>query len=148
MQRFQFPLETVLRWRTTQLELENAKLATLQQEKHRAEQLCITLREACCEEVSWFQDDAANVTGMDLALLAKYKLAVAQRLKRLKVLIASCDVRIGIQTSVVVAKNREKRLLESLKERQYEEWNCELSRETENAAGELFLARQHRSSRR
>lgn len=147
MQRFQFPLDQALKWRTTRLEVENAKLSRIQQERERAKQRCTTLREAARMEIASFQSSSLNATGMEFALLAGYRQGVAERLKRLESLIVECDERIEKQKAVVLKADREKRLLESLKQRQFEEWSYVLNREIENTAGELFLANQRRQSR-
>jgi hypothetical protein len=146
MQRFQFPLEQALRWRTTRLDVENAKLARLQQEKDRAKQLCITLRETARQEVAGFQQGFRNTTGIELGLLAQYRQGVTVRVKRLETFILGCDERIEKQRAFVLKADPEKRLLESLKQQNFEEWSYELNREIENTAGELFLANQRRST--
>ena len=148
MQRFQFPLEQALKWRTTSLDLENAKLARLRQEKERAIQDCAILRETAQREVTGFQASSRNATGAELAMLAAYRQGVAARLKALATVIESCEAGIEKQKSIVVEADREKRLLECLKQRQFEEWSYELNREIENTAGELFLANQRRQSHR
>lgn len=144
MKRFQFPLEQALKWRTTRLDMEQAKLAHMQQEKDRARQLGTSLRAAAQREVVNFRQGSRNVTGMELALLASYRQGVANRLKTLESLISSCDSRIDIQKAAVMEADREMRLLESLKQRQLEKWSYEMNREIESTASELFLANRRR----
>lgn len=147
MQRFQFPLEQALKWRTTRLELENAKLARLQQERESATRLRGTICETAQREVAAFLHGSPGATGAELTLLAGYRRGIAARLKKLEMAIRNCEAGIEQQKATVLEADREKRLLESLKQRQLDEWNYELNREIENTAGELFLANRRRSPR-
>lgn len=147
MQRFQFPLEQALKWRATRLELENAKLAQLRQEKENARRLCGNISEAEQREVAAFRQGSRNVTGAELTLLASYRQGVARRLKKLELVIGNCEAAIEKQKAAVLEADREKRLLESLKQRQLEEWTYEFNREIENTAAELYLANQQRARR-
>lgn len=147
MQRFQFSLEQALNWRTTRLEVENAKLARLRQEHDCVVRQRAALFESERREVNDFQRLAKHPNGAELALLAGYRQGVAARLKKLETTIGGCEAAIEEQKAAVLEADREKRLLESLKQRQFEEWSYEMNREIENTAGELFLANRTRQTR-
>lgn len=141
MLKFQFPLEKALEWRTTRLRLENAKLAQLRQEKSALVKLSADLADSVKQAAVTVLSDSPTLTGSDLANLASYRQVIADRLKKLAVTVKKCDERIEQQMKCVVVADREKQLLEKLRERQLEEWTYEWKREIENTAGELFLAR-------
>jgi hypothetical protein len=144
MQKFQFPLEKALEWRTIRLELENAKLAQLRQEKSTLLRLCEDLRDSSMEAARGVLECKTALRGADLGSLASYRQVIAKRLKKLSVTAREYDGRIEEQTRRVVEADREKQLLVKLKERQFAEWDYEMKRELENTAGELFLARWSR----
>lgn len=144
MQKFQFPLEKALEWRTTRLQLENAKLAQLRQEKSTLLRLCEDLRDSAEQATRGVLESKTTLTGADLGSLASYQQVIAKRLKKLSVTACEYDGRIEEQTRRVVEADREKQLLVKLKERQFAEWDYEMKRELENTAGELFLARWSR----
>ena len=146
MQKFQFALEKALEWRTTRLQLENAKLAKLRQERSALLQLSQALVESGKGAASGMLEGAPSLTGADLSNLATYRQNISARVNKLVVTTRHCDRQIERQTKCVVEADREKQLLEKLRERQFEEWNYELKREIENTAGELFLARWTPSS--
>jgi len=148
VQRFQFSLEQALRWRATRLDLENSELARLRQERHNIVQLRDRLRAESRSAAIAFQQNTRSTTGVELAMAAGYANGIANRIRRLDAQVAKCDGQIKRQTSAVVKADREKRLLERLKEERFDEWNYEMNRETENIAGELYLANRRHSSRR
>ena len=147
MQRFQFPLEQALKWRVTRLDVENAKLARLRQENARARQTHAAICESARSEARRFQAEERQTTGADLERMALYRQGIVARLKRLESEIRTRGREIEKQQAVVLDADREKRLLESLKQRQFEEWTYEMNREIENTAGELFLANRWRRAR-
>jgi len=146
VQRFQFPLEQALKWRATCLDLENAKLARLRHERDRAARLRATVQADAQRESAAFRQRLRGTTGAELSILAGYRQGVAVRLKNLASTIARCEAQIEKQRAAVLEADREMRLLERLKQRQFEEWTYELSREIENTAAELFLANRRRAS--
>ena len=108
MQKFQFPLEKALEWRTIRLELENAKLAQLRQEKSTLLRLCEDLRDSSMEAARGVLECKTALRGVDLGSLASYRQVIAKRLKKLSVTAREYDGRIEEQTRrVVEGRSRE-----------------------------------------
>jgi hypothetical protein len=141
MQRFEFQLEKALEWRVTRLKEEEVRLAQMRQEKTSMQRLRADIEKAAIETGRVISENSIEINGAELSLLAECGRSTRTRLKRLAAQIRECDNRIAQQVRVAVQADREKQLLENLKEEQFAEWNHELNREIEATAGELYLAR-------
>ena len=143
MQRFEFPLEKALAWRAATLKKEEAKLARMHQEREERLRRRAALEEAALQTAEGISG-SSRVGGLELALLAEYGRSTKSRQKKLTAEIRECDSRIDQQTRLVMEANRQKQLLEDLREEQLNQWNQEYHREVEATAGELYLARWKR----
>jgi hypothetical protein len=148
MQRFEFQLEKALEWRMARLKEEEAKLTTLFRERDTLLRNSAALEEAAGEMAKIIPECSAQIKGADLGLMAECVSRTKSRLNKLAQQARDCDSRIEQQTRAVMEANRQKQLLEDLKQERMEEWNYEVNRETEATAGELFLTRWTAPARR
>jgi flagellar export protein FliJ len=145
LKRFHFGLERVRQWREKQVTIEEIQLERLFSERKLIEQrLALLEREA--------QESAALV--MAQRALEVYELHAVDAFRRYVVAeraviaarIADCDRRIAAQQQKLVEARRKSELLNKLKERRWNHWNTELSKEIEAQAGEMFLAKWGKTS--
>ena len=148
MTSFRFPLEKVLSWRRTQLEIEQArygqKVAAVAALDHARAELEASGIQAEAQVRGW-----NRVAGSDLAALGGFRRAVrvkeAQVAKRRAESAQAADAHLKL---VLEAQGR-CRLLERLRERRQAEWNAANERDLEQLATESYLARfarEHRAS--
>lgn len=143
MRRFRFPLETVRRWRESQLELEESRLQALFGElrwiEGRLKELAEAKAAAEREVLS-----APVVEAQQLVALEAYRLHLEAEQERLRRQEADCARRIAVQRERVLEAERRLQLIEKLKGRHRAEWEFEFHREEEALATEVFLARWRR----
>jgi hypothetical protein len=145
MQRFRFRLESVLKWRALQLNLEETKLQTLFGERNRILAARVELEERRVEAERILTLD--QVDGQQLAALDNHRAALDRDGKKNRGAESDCEQRIGAQRKAVAEAQRRVRLLEHLQKRRLDEWNVEASREIETLASETFLAKWVRERR-
>lgn len=144
MQKFAYTLEQALRWRTAVYDVENGRMAALQQERAQLVSLISMLTELS-KGAKKGVADGSSTTGEDLARLCCYRQAMETRVLRLEERKLQCDGRIAEQRKRLIAADRAKQLLEEMKAKEQEEWTYEYNRELENTAGELYVARWGRN---
>ena len=140
MTNFRFPLQKVLDWRQTQLELEEARF---QQQ----------LAAVAAIDRAYAEMEASGITaelevrrwdplaGRDLAALGRFRLLVQSREKQIALQRAECQRELDVRKPAMLEARRHCRLLERLKERRLGEWTSARDRELEEVASESFLAR-------
>lgn len=140
MTTFTFRLEKVLRWRQTQLELEQFNLARLTAELTRWGMTLKKLDEGRrAAEVS--AHSSGPVGGGFLAALAAYQKHI-QREKQICVeRLRECERKVEQQRARLLKARREFRLLERLRHMRRAEWEIAVDREFEALAAEAYLAR-------
>lgn len=139
MRSFSFPLEKVLEWRRTQLEIEEAKFksesaALAELDRLRAE--C----EASGIKAELQVREWDPVTGRDLAALGDFRLRVKAREAEIALLRAAQFEKLTAQGAAMLEARRRCRLLERLKERRIGEWRRAENRELEELASESYIA--------
>lgn len=139
MKRFHFPLESALRFRERQWEVEQAKLEALLGEAAGLER---RRREnaGLADEADEGLRRARAVTGEDLAAAAAYRRYLDREEEQLRGQARECEGRIGEQRGRVIEARRRFRLIEKLRERRLADWSAGAAQELEMEAGELFLA--------
>ena len=139
MKSFQFPLERVLAWRRTQLEIEEARFGQRQAEmaavRRQQEQW-----EALTIRTGQETPRLPGLRGGDLNALALFRLGARHRAAELEKRRIACEQKVEEQRRKFLEARRNARLLERLKERRLEEWTAEYDREVEAQASETFLA--------
>jgi flagellar biosynthesis chaperone FliJ len=146
MTRFHFPLQRVLDWRRTELEIEEAKfrqgLTTLAAIHHARVELEAGAVRMECEVRRW-----DPVDGADLAALGRRRARVRWEEARLAAKRSECAKAVEAQQTTMLEARRKLRLLERLKERRLAEWKAANDREVEEIASESYLASWGRSRR-
>ena len=140
MNGFRFPLQKVLDWRRTQLELEESRfkqglaaMASLDRERAGWEAAGI---KAEIQVRDW-----NPLAGGDLAALGRFRVNVREREKEIDGRRAECRKLLDERQNSMLEARRRCRLLERLKERRWREWQAACDRELEQLAAESFLAR-------
>jgi len=140
MQSFRFPLERILSWRRNEFEAEEAKLGQLVAEQKRLEEArreMLAARDRAGSQLL----AAGSLDGGDLAALGGFRARLERDLEANARRRQEAGERLAAQQARVIAAHRRVRLLEKLRQRQLDEWRTGWNRETENFAGEAFLAR-------
>jgi len=144
MKRFHFRLQSVLKWRLLQLELEEEKLQELFRERQQLEDSRASL-EAAKAEAERSVLGAHSVTACELAALDTHRRWLAAQQQRLAKQREECNARIEAQQERVRKAEHHLKLLEKLKERRLAEWSAAVDKEYQALAEEVYLAQWPRS---
>jgi len=143
MQRFQYRFESLLNHRAARLNSEKAALSLLYGERAAIQQSIVVL-ERSSERASRDILRRSVASGSELTALAAHQAYVAGRVAQAKSRILECERRINRQREQAVIAERAWKLLDRLREVDFEEWTYEASRQEEAAAGDLYLATHFR----
>jgi len=144
MRKFVFELDSVLRLRRQQLQLEETKLYALLAERRRLAQVRAALETEAAEAAAYihaFQFPSAG----ELRALASHKLGLQARDRTLDASVAANEHAIGAQTDTVIRAKRNEKLLAKLRNRRLADWSRELDRATEAEIQEAWTALWNRS---
>lgn len=147
MKRFHFPPEKIRQWREKQVAIEEIALERLYSERALIEARSDLLEREGRESAA-LVTTATAVHQFELQALDAFRRHVLSERAAIARLLADCDVRISAQQQKLTEARRKAELLNKLKERKWRTWNTELSREIENQAGEIFLAKWSAERRR
>lgn len=136
MKRFQFSLDRVLSFRTTQAERERAKLETILSHRAALERAQQDAAEEALELRRHIPIDVAERQAR-----ADYWLFLQRRQKQLAAEIANVDDHARKQRAAVLEAERNCELLEKLKNQRLGEWQQGMDRELEELADDSFRAR-------
>ena len=142
MLRFEFSLDVALRWRQSQLDVEELKLRRLSTELADLEQREQNLQRSQAMAREHVQNSA--VSPAEREGLAEYLRWARSEGVRLGVAATDCRARIGRQRAALVEARRRYELLSKLKTRRHAEWEKALAKEIEGMASEAFLSRWNR----
>jgi hypothetical protein len=143
MNSFRFPLQKVLDWRRTQLELEDLRFR--QQSAAMADLDRASARLNASGSTAERQVRIWNpLAGGELAALGSFRLHVKLKETELAVPRAECRKELGRRESVMLEARRRLRLLERLRERRLAEWCEARDKELEDLASEAYLAKWKR----
>lgn len=147
MKKFSFGLDRVRQWRAEQVESEQFKLRRLFDERHALEAAGALLDRERAEA----EKNVRLQTILDaqqLGALDSFRLYVKSENLRLAGRIVDCDHRIAEQRQRLLDLRRQFRLLERMKQREWDDWNRALTRETDGLAAEVHLAQWSNAGRR
>jgi flagellar export protein FliJ len=140
MTTFTFRLEKVLRWRQTQLELEQFTLGRLVAECARWDATLKKLEDGRrAAETS--AHSCGPVGGGYLAALAAYQKHIQHEKQICVERLRECAHKVEQQRARLLKARREFRLLEKLRQLRRAEWEIAVDREFEALAAEAYLAR-------
>ena len=140
MKRFVFSLDSVLRLRRQQLEIERGKLFSLQAQISQVE----AQRAAVAGQLAEVRERMRNSPYLqreELVSLNQYELGSKRKTERLRAERARLDKQSGVQRAVVLAAERNVKMLEKCENTQRANWEAECSRELESMAADFFNAR-------
>jgi uncharacterized coiled-coil protein SlyX len=142
--KFQFRLDSVLRWRQLQFDTEKAKLSELLAEEQKAMTALqrgyderLQAKALLCKE--------AELDALQLRLFSSFNLAVEARAGMLRDTLRRLNQSIAEQRQRVAIAERKVRLLTKLRERKYEAWKQERDQEIETLAQESWTAGRQRA---
>ncbi len=139
MKSFRFPLDRVLEWRRTQLELEEQRLRRLNAELQDINASLVNLE--ACRRQEQLAVAESGADGSELTALAVYLNWWDGARRDLVERHAQKSRHVAVQAERILGARRPVRLIEHLRERRLAEWNQALRRETESLAAESYLAR-------
>jgi flagellar biosynthesis chaperone FliJ len=136
---FQFPLESVLRWRKTQHAQEEEKLNRLVAHRQKLEQ---DLRDV---DLARRQSSSSQLaTGSDFQVLAKFLIGLKAKQAQLVEALKESAVAIQRQQATCIEAHRRVELLESLRSKRLQTWQYEHDCELESLAADAYLAKRTR----
>jgi hypothetical protein len=140
---FQFRLDSVLRWRAAQLQLERESCS------RAAGRLAAIQGELTARHSELRSGAAGLVTAGSGAFepWAVYVLRWHRRTQNLQGQLQQARQALALHTKKTMDAHRKLRIIENLKRDEHARWTRELDRETEAFAGEAFLAGMVRNSR-
>jgi len=143
MRRFEFPLEKVLRWRSVELAVEEARLKQLAQEQIR---LQIRASELASERAKLAESPVTlvNPRGQDLQAMVAYGAALRHQMAKLAEQRTRSERELAKQKKRYNDAKQRVRLLEQLRARKMEEWRHEEALELEGLAAESYLSNWNR----
>lgn len=145
MRAFEFPLRHALKWRRTQLDLEENKMRQLAGNLEEMALAAVKLDMVKARAEAAVRQ-AAVVEAGDLWSLAAYRQRMLAELQALALRRAACERQLAAQRQKVLEAQRQCRLLEKLEQRRHAEWRKAADREMESLAAESFLARWNRQA--
>ncbi len=139
MKAFRFPLEKVLDWRRSQLEIEQARFRREIAALAELERLTAECDLAAVNAEAGIRA-APAITGSDLAALAGFRTWTRARQSELAALRAGQLENIEKQRQAMLEAQRRCRLLERLRERERLQWRDAEQHALEELATESFLS--------
>ena len=146
MGRFHFPLDRVIRWRSLEFALEQAKLKRLGQEQIRLQMM----EAALGAEKSRLGASIVTLPdprGEDLRAMVGYGASLRRRAEKLGEMRNRCERDLSAQKKRYNEAKQRLQLLEKLRERKLTAWSYEQARELEELASESYLSNWNREHR-
>jgi hypothetical protein len=147
MKRFEFPLETVRRWRLERVGIEELKLRQILAEKHKRAAMKAQIQSELTQTVQEVIGQS-SMQPLELESLDSFRLYIRGRVRDLENQERQCDAKIVEQRNQVLEARRQFELLERLRQKAMTEWRAAGNKEQEELAAELFLAKSIRDRNR
>lgn len=143
MKRFDFRLESALKWRDMQLQHEQETLNRFVADELRAQETLQRLRDDR-DAVREQMRQSGSIDGLELRALASYLAACEPRERALSLDVSVKAQRAAEQRRRVVEAERRVRLIQKLRDRQLAEWTTATERQMDSTAQDTWTAvRQH-----
>jgi flagellar biosynthesis chaperone FliJ len=146
MGRFHFPLDRVIRWRSIEFSLEQAKLKRLGQEQIRLQMQAAALGEEKAKLAASIVT-LPDPRGEDLRAMVDYGPVLRRRAQKLAELRTRSDRDLALQKKKYNEAKQRLQLLEELRERKFTEWRYQQGLELEMLAAESYLSNWNRERR-
>ncbi|MFL6451179.1 MAG: hypothetical protein ACJ746_26400 [Bryobacteraceae bacterium] len=138
MKKFEFRLDSALRWRDTQLQMERGKLSALLAEQAKLKDNLETLGSERRAALQCLAEE--QLFSLDLRSLSSYLVGAEARATVLQDQIRKRGQVVSEQRDRVAQAERNVKLLLKLREKRQVEWKAGLEREIEANAEESWLA--------
>jgi len=136
MKRFQFSLERVLKYRRSQADLEQARLAALEAELTKIHEQIQSLANSFKHAVSTVAPHPA-----DRAELGRYRMIIESQTAKLQHNLIAKQSQIDTQRAAYLKAKQAAEVLDKVKARQYDAWQRDLQKELDSLAMDSYLAR-------
>ena len=138
MKKFVFPLQQILAWNATRLQLEEAELESLVERQRRAE---VAYAEMCAQRTDFEQETLRQplIDASDLGKIEQFRIYAVAEGRKLLAAQAEVAKLVAERRVRIVELKRKIELLDRLRERQYDAWSAEEAKELQSAADEAFL---------
>jgi flagellar export protein FliJ len=146
MGRFHFPLDKVIRWRSLEFAVEQAKLKRLGQEQIRLQMQAAALG-AEKSRLGASIVTLADPRGEDLRAMVDYGATLRRRAQKLTELRTRLERDLALQKKKYNEAKQRLQLLEELRERKLNEWRYQQGLELEALAAESYLSNWNRERR-
>jgi flagellar export protein FliJ len=143
MKKFNFPLHSVLQWRTARLEEEERRLQRLTLKQHQT-QAEIAWNNGQRSRINEDLQATSSVTSIDLAGVAAYQRHLVQCHEALATHAQHIAQQIEDRRESLLDAKRELETCHRLREKAVVAWRKELEVELDGDAAELYLAQWHR----
>ena len=147
MKKFQFPLETIRRWRLERVGIEELKLRQILAEKHKLAAIKAQIQSEIAQTLQQVLGQS-SMRPLELESLDSFRLYVRGRVRDLDRQERQCEAKIVEQRNHVLEARRQFELVERLREKALTEWRAAGNKEQEEMAAELFLAKSIRERNR
>ena len=147
MKRFDFPLETVRRWRLERVGIEELNLRQILFEKQKLAGAKLQIESETAQTARQVLAQP-SVGSLELESLDSYRLYTRSLIRHLEDQVRQCEAKIVAQREKVLETRRQFELLERLRQKALMEWRAAGNKEQEEIAAELFLAKSIRERRR
>jgi hypothetical protein len=147
MKRFEFPLETVRRWRLERVGIEELKLRQILAEKQQLAALKVQIQSEVAQTAQQVLGQS-SIQPLELESLDSFRLYVRGRVRDLENQERQCEAKVVEQRNQVLEARRQFELLERLRQKAMAEWRAAGNKEQEELAAELFLAKSIRDRNR
>ena len=138
MKRFVFPLQQIRAWNVTRLQLEESELESIVDRQRRIEAAYAGI----CAQRSEFEQQTlqqAVIKASELGRIEQFRVFAATEGRRLLTAQAEFAKQVAERRRRIVEMKRKIELLDRLRERQYQAWSAEETKELQAAADEAFL---------
>ncbi len=139
MKKFEFPLDSALRWRKTIADLRKAEAMNSARAVAAAE---ATVQRLEAARIEAGRQLATQSDGAGLAAFSGYLERSRREILKAQSIVVRARAALEAARKRLIEADRDARLIEKLKERRLAEWRAEADREIEQFAAESFLNRR------
>ena len=143
MKAFRFPLDQVLRWRETQVELQKSRVAEASAQLAEIS-ASIEARNAELAAARLSEDS----TGAALEACGAFRQRTRTRIRELQGQARTAGRALTLEMEKLAEANRKRKLIGNLKDAEFGDWRREFERELRTFADEAFLGRYNGKSGR
>jgi flagellar export protein FliJ len=139
MQRFRFRLETVLRWRNAEADLEHAKLEALRRDHEQLVSRSKQIEESIAQQRRSLADPL--LLPAERASFDHWYTRAKRALDDNASAVRECDRKIADQRARLTAAKQRCELLERLRQRRRAEWAADTDRAVQSEIEEIVISR-------